>query len=57
MIAKIKKYSTTNTLVILGIILGVAFGSFFPELALQQQVVGQIFISFFKDACSAFSVF
>jgi Na+/H+-dicarboxylate symporter len=48
MIQKIKKYSTTNTLVILGIILGVAFGSFLPELALQQQVIGQIFISFLK---------
>ena len=48
MIQKIKKYSTTNTLVILGIILGVLFGSFLPELALQQQVIGQIFISFLK---------
>ena len=48
MIQKIKKYSTTNTLVILGLILGVAFGSFLPELALQQQVIGQIFISFLK---------
>ena len=48
MIHKIKKYSTTNTLVILGIILGVLFGSFLPELALQQQVIGQIFISFLK---------
>ena len=48
MIKKIKKYSTTNTLVILGIILGVAFGSFLPELALKQQVIGQIFISFLK---------
>ncbi len=48
MIQKIKKYSTTNTLVILGIVLGVAFGSFLPELALQQQVIGQIFINFLK---------
>ena len=48
MIQKIKKYSTTNTLVILGIILGVIFGSYFPEIALQQQVIGQIFISFLK---------
>ena len=48
MIQKIKKYSTTNTLVILGIILGVAFGSVLPELALKQQVIGQIFISFLK---------
>ena len=48
MIKKIKKYSTTNTLVILGIVLGVLFGSFLPELALQQQVLGQMFISFLK---------
>ncbi len=48
MIQKIKKYSTTNTLVILGIILGVLFGSFLPELALKQQVIGQVFISFLK---------
>ena len=48
MIQKIKKYSTTNTLVIMGIILGVLFGSFLPELALQQGVIGKIFISFLK---------
>ncbi|MCW8895418.1 MAG: dicarboxylate/amino acid:cation symporter [Sulfurimonas sp.] len=48
MIQKIKKYSTTNTLVILGIILGVLFGSLLPELALKQQVIGQMFISFLK---------
>ena len=48
MIHKIKKYSTTNTLVIAGIILGVLFGSFLPELALKQQVIGQMFISFLK---------
>ena len=48
MLKKIKKYSTTNTLVILGIVLGVLFGSLLPELALQQQVIGQMFISFLK---------
>jgi len=48
MIHKIKKYSTTNTLVLLGIVLGGLFGSFTPELALQQQVIGQMFISFLK---------
>jgi len=48
MIQKLKKYSTTNTLVILGIILGVMFGSFLPELALEQQVIGQIFINLLK---------
>ncbi|PNV83104.1 MAG: dicarboxylate/amino acid:cation symporter [Sulfurimonas sp.] len=48
MIQKIKKYSTTNRLVLLGIILGVLFGIFLPQLALKQQVIGQIFISFLK---------
>lgn len=48
MIKKIQKYSTTNRLVVLGILLGVLFGSFLPELALQQQVIGQMFISFLK---------
>jgi len=48
MIRRLKKYSTTNTLVIVGIVLGVAFGSFLPELALKQQVIGQMFISFLK---------
>lgn len=48
MIKKIQKYSTTNRLVVLGILLGVLFGSFLPELALQQQVTGQMFISFLK---------
>jgi len=48
MIKRIKKYATTNTLVVLGIILGALFGSFFPELALEQKVIGAIFISFLK---------
>lgn len=48
LIEKVKKYSTTNTLVLLGIVLGVLFGVFFPEIALKQQVVGTIFISFLK---------
>ena len=48
MIQKIKKYSTTNTLVMFGIILGVLFGVFLPELALKQQLIGQMFISFLK---------
>jgi len=47
-IKKVKKYATTNTLVILGIILGVLFGSFLPELALQQKLIGAVFISFLK---------
>ena len=48
MIKKIKKYATTNTLVVLGIVLGGVFGIFFPELALQQKVIGSAFISFLK---------
>ena len=48
MIQKIKKYSTTNRLVLLGIFLGVLFGALLPEIALKQQVIGQIFISFLK---------
>ena len=44
----IEKYTTTNTLVILGIVLGIAFGSYFPEIALKQQVIGTIFINFLK---------
>ena len=48
MIHKVKKYATTNTLVIVGIVFGLLFGIFFPELALKQQVIGQMFISFLK---------
>jgi len=48
LIHKVKKYATTNTLVVLGIVLGVLFGSFLPELALQQKLIGDIFISFLK---------
>jgi len=48
MIQKVKKYATTNTLVLFGIVLGALFGSFFPELALEQKLIGAIFISFLK---------
>ena len=48
MLKKIKRYSTTNTLVILGIVLGVLFGSFLPELALEQKIIGASFIAFLK---------
>lgn len=48
MIAKVKKYATTNTLVIIGIILGALFGTFFPELALQQKMIGTAFVYFLK---------
>ena len=48
MIKKIKKYATTNTLVVLGIIFGVAFGILLPELALEQKIIGSAFIAFLK---------
>ncbi|SMP86192.1 Na+/H+-dicarboxylate symporter [Epsilonproteobacteria bacterium SCGC AD-308-O04] len=48
MIKKIKKYATTNTLVIFGIVLGAAFGILFPELALEQKIIGSAFIAFLK---------
>jgi len=48
LIRKIKKYTTTNSLVLLGIGLGVLFGIYFPELALQQKIIGSAFIAFLK---------
>ncbi len=48
MIHKVKKYATTNTLVLLGIGFGVLFGIYFPELALQQKLIGSAFIAFLK---------
>ncbi len=48
MIHKVKKYATTNRLVLLGIGLGVLFGIYFPELALQQKIIGSAFIAFLK---------
>lgn len=48
MIAKIKKYASTNTLVLVGIVLGALFGSFFPELALEQKLIGSAFVAFLK---------
>ncbi len=48
MIRKVKKYTTTNTLVFIGIVLGGFFGSLFPELALEQKIIGQVFVSFLK---------
>jgi len=47
-INKIKKYSTTNTLVVLGIILGVLFGIYLPEIALKQKMIGTAFVYFLK---------
>ena len=48
MITTIQKYTTTNTLVIFGIIFGALFGIFFPEIALQQKVIGVAFVYFLK---------
>jgi len=48
LIKKIKKYATTNTLVIVGITFGALFGIFFPELALKQKIIGSAFIAFLK---------
>jgi Na+/H+-dicarboxylate symporter len=48
MIKKVKKYTTTNRLVVAGIIFGLLFGIYAPELALKQKVIGQMFISFLK---------
>ena len=48
MIKKIKRYATTNTLVVAGIILGAMFGLLFPELAMKQKIIGSAFISFLK---------
>jgi len=48
LLKKLKNYSSTNTLVILGIILGVLFGSFLPDLAIKQKLIGDMFISFLK---------
>lgn len=48
MIKKIKKYATTNTLVVIGILLGVTFGILLPELALKQKVIGTAFVYFLK---------
>ena len=48
MIKKIKKYATTNTLVVFGILLGAMFGILFPEIALQQKVIGTAFVYFLK---------
>lgn len=48
MIKKIKKYATTNTLVVLGIIFGALFGVLLPEIALKQKVIGTMFVYFLK---------
>ncbi len=37
-----------NTMVVIGILLGIVFGIFLPELALKQEVIGKAFVSFLK---------
>ncbi len=48
MALSIKKYFTTNTLVVIGIVLGIAFGILLPEYALKQEVIGKAFVSLLK---------
>ena len=44
----IKRHSTINKLVMLGIVLGIVFGITLPEIALQQKVIGTAFVSLLK---------
>ena len=44
----IKTHSTLNKLVIVGILLGIAFGIVLPDIALQQKVIGSAFVSLLK---------
>lgn len=44
----ISREESTNKLVIVGIILGILFGVFFPEWALAQKAVGKAFVAFLK---------
>ena len=39
---------TTNGLILVGIVLGVAFGILLPELALKQRIIGQMFVALLK---------
>ena len=48
MITVVKAYFTTNTLVGIGIVAGILFGIYFPEYALEQKVLGTMFISLLK---------
>lgn len=48
MTQQFKHYFTPNTLVVLGIILGILFGIFLPEYALKQELIGKAFVSLLK---------
>jgi len=39
---------STENLTLIGIILGILFGLYFPEIALQQKVIGDLFLSLLK---------
>ena len=44
----IKRHSSLNKMVMLGIVLGITFGIVLPEIALEQKVIGTIFVNFLK---------
>ncbi len=48
MIKLLGKRFTTNTLVVMGIVLGITFGIVLPEIALQQKIIGTAFVSLLK---------
>ncbi|MEJ2468041.1 MAG: dicarboxylate/amino acid:cation symporter [Campylobacterales bacterium] len=40
--------TSTNGLILIGIVLGGLFGALWPELALQQRIIGQMFVALLK---------
>ena len=43
-----KKFLTTENLTIFAILSGIGFGVFLPELALKQEIIGQVFLALLK---------
>lgn len=43
-----QKLLTTENLTVIGILLGIAFGVYYPDIALEQKVLGDIFLSLLK---------
>jgi proton glutamate symport protein len=41
-------FTSTENLTLLGIILGILFGLYLPEIALKQQIIGEIFLTLLK---------